>query len=142
MRAETPVEGRILPLPDSATRPFWEAAARGELIVQWCEACGQAQFHPGPMCRSCGAEPEWKQSTGRGSVYTFTVVHQSRTPPFDQLVPYVVAMITLEEGPRMMTNIIDCPADEVYVGMPVEVAFAGEVDGIALPFWRPVRGDA
>jgi len=63
-------------------------------------------------------------------------VQQSRTPPFDQLVPYIVAMVDLDEGPRMMTNVIGCAADDVHVGMRVEVAFAAEVDGIALPFWQ------
>jgi hypothetical protein len=138
MTADTPVEGRILPLPNSSTKPFWDATARVELVVQWCERCQEAQFHPGPLCRTCGTEPGWKVTSGRGSIYTYTIVHQSRTPPFDQLVPYIVAMVDLDEGPRMMTNVIECAADDVHVGMRVEVAFAAEVDGIALPFWQPV----
>jgi hypothetical protein len=137
MKADTPVEGRILPLPNSSTQPFWEATTRGELVVQWCEECQEAQFHPGPLCRTCGGEPGWKVTNGRGAVYTYTIVHQSRTPPFDKLVPYIVAMIDLDDGPRMMTNLIGCPVDEVHVGQRVEVAFAAEVDGIALPFWQP-----
>ena len=143
MNADTPVEGRILPLPNSSTQPFWDAAARGELVVQWCEECQEAQFHPGPLCRTCGAEPGWKVTNGKGSVYTYTIVHQSSTPPFDQLVPYIVAMVDLDEGPRMMTNVIGCPIADVHVGMRVEVAFAAEVDGIALPFWQAAeREDA
>ena len=137
MKADTPVEGRILPAPNSSTQPFWDAAGRGELIVQWCEQCQEAQFHPGPLCRTCGSEPGWKVTSGRGAVYTYTIVHQSRTPPFDKLVPYIVAMVELDEGPRMMTNIIGCPVDDIEVGMRVEVAFAAEVEGIALPFWQP-----
>jgi uncharacterized OB-fold protein len=142
MNADTPVEGRILPLPNSATQPFWDATARGELVVQWCEECQEAQFHPGPLCRTCGGEPGWKVTNGQGAVYTYTIVHQSRTPPFDTLVPYIVAMIDLDDGPRMMTNVIGCPIDQVHVGMRVEVGFAAEVDGIALPFWQPAVAPA
>ncbi len=141
MKAETPVEGRILPLPNSATKPFWDAAASGELVLQWCPACQQAQFQPGPLCRTCGDEPEWMKASGRGSVYTYTVVHQSRTPPFDKLVPYIVAIVQLDEGPRMMTNVIGCAVADVHVGMRVQVAFAETVDGIALPFWQPEAGE-
>ncbi len=139
MTTEASAEGRVLPYPNSATRPFWEATARGELVVQWCPHCERAQFHPGPLCRTCGGEPEWKTCTGRGTVYTYSIVRQSHSRPFRDLVPYVVAMIDLDEGVRMMTNIVDCPVDEVRIGMPVEVVFAEAVDDIALPFWRPVR---
>jgi len=136
--SDIPVEGRVLPIANSCTRPFWEATARNELLVQWCDECASAQFYPAPLCRLCGGEPGWCTASGLGTVYTFTIVRQNRTPPFDALGPYIVAMIEMNEGPRMMTNLIDCSLDDVRIGMRVEVVFADPVDAIVLPFWRPL----
>lgn len=135
------VRGRILPVPDPISEPYWTAATRGELVIQYCEACDRFEFYPRPMCRSCAGELTWRQASGLGTIYSFTIVRQSKTPPFDQIVPYVVALVDLDEGPRMMTNVVDCPADSVTIGQRVEVVFADEVDGIALPFFRPATGD-
>jgi len=89
------------------------------------------------MCRECGGETTWEQCSGRGTVYTYSVVRQNRTPPFDALVPYVVAMIDLEEGARMMGNITDCDPDAVRIGLPVVVQFEALDNGLTLPQWRP-----
>jgi hypothetical protein len=127
------------PLPelDAVTRPFWEAAARGRLLYQRCPACHHAQFYPRAACTGCGATPAWAEASGRGSVHTFTVIRQIGAPPFRDRLPYVVAMIDLEEGVRMMGNVTDCPVDEVHVGMPVRAYALPAEGGIAVPFWRP-----
>ena len=130
---------RPKPGPDALERPFFEAAARGELLYQRCPKCGHVQFYPRAVCTACGADPEWAQASGRGSVHTYTVVRQNGMPPFADELPYVVAMVELPEGVRMMGNVTDCAPDEVGVGTKLE-AYAVEFEpGLALPFWRPQR---
>jgi uncharacterized OB-fold protein len=130
---------RPRPAPDASERPFFEAAARGELLHQRCPACGHRQFYPRAVCTACGADPEWASSAGRGVVHTFTVVRQNGLPPFKSELPYVVAMIELLEGVRMLGNVTGVELDQMSVGLPVE-AYAVEFEpGLALPFWRAVR---
>ena len=125
------------PDPDGTARPFYEAAARGELRYQQCPACGHRQFYPRAVCTACGGDPEWATASGRGTVYTFTIVRQNHAKAFREDVPYAVAMIELEEGVKMLGRVTDCEVDAVRVGLPVE-AYAVEVEeGFALPFWRP-----
>ena len=130
---------RPIPAPDAFERRFFEAAAQGELLHQRCPACGHRQFYPRAVCTACGADPEWAPSVGRGVVHTWTVVRQNRMPPFEDELPYVVAMIELPEGVRMMGNLTGCDVEQVRIGMRVE-AYAVEFEpGLALPFWRAER---
>ena len=133
-----PMEGRPLPLPDTVSAAYWRAAAGGELLYQECPTCGHRQFYPRALCVRCGAEPAWQRAGGRGRVHTFTVIHQNWAAPFHELVPYVVAMVELDEGPRMMSNVTHCDPAVVHIGMPVEVYTVAVEDGIGIPFWRPV----
>jgi uncharacterized OB-fold protein len=130
---------RPKPAPDAFERPFFEAAARGELLYQRCPACGPVQFYPRAVCTACGADPEWAQASGRGEVHTYTIVRQNGMPPFADELPYVVAIVELPEGVRMMGNLTGCAVEEVGVGTKVE-AYAVEFEpGLALPFWRALR---
>ncbi|HEX6311793.1 MAG TPA: Zn-ribbon domain-containing OB-fold protein [Acidimicrobiia bacterium] len=131
---------RPIPRPDATSAPYWEAAARGELVVQECPECGRRQFYPRTVCTQCGADPGWLTCSGRGSVHTFTVIRQNHAKPFREELPYVVAMVDLEEGPRMMGNLTGCDPAEVHIGMPVEVYFVRADEGGAVPFWRPRPG--
>lgn len=125
-----------LPAPDATERPFYEAAARGELRFQQCPGCGHRQFYPRPICTACGATPEWATASGRGRVYTFTILRQFYAEHFRDELPYVVAMIELEEGVKMFGTITGCDPASVEIGMSVE-AYAVEVEeGVAIPFWR------
>jgi len=127
-----------IPDPDAIEAPFYAAASRGELLYQLCPACEHVQFYPRGLCTECGTTPEWATASGRGEVYTFTVIRQTHSEAFKNQVPYAVAMIELAEGVKMMGNLTDCPIDEIRVGMAVE-AYALEVaDDFALPFWRPL----
>ena len=128
---------RPLPEPDAVTRPFWEAAAQGRLLYQRCAACSHRQFYPRAVCTACGATPEWAEASGRGTVYTFTVVRQYGAPPFASELPYVVAIVELEEGVRMMGNLTGCPVDEVRVGLPVQAYAVRAAEAIGVVFWRP-----
>jgi uncharacterized OB-fold protein len=129
---------RPVPAPDAVNAPYWEAATRGELLIQRCPACGQRQFYPRSLCTACGEKPEWETASGRGTVHTFTVIRQNYSKPFRDLLPYVVAIVELEEGPRMMGNVTGCPAADVHIGMAVEVTFEQAAEDIGVPFWRAV----
>jgi uncharacterized OB-fold protein len=131
---------RAIPDPDGTERPFFEAAARGELRYQRCPACDHVQFYPRAACTACGADPEWATASGRGTVHTFTVVRQNFAKPFKDELPYVVAMVELEEGVRMMGSVTDCAPEDVHIGLELE-AYAVECEeGLAVPFWRPAGG--
>ncbi|MFF5109191.1 Zn-ribbon domain-containing OB-fold protein [Streptosporangium sp. NPDC000509] len=132
-----PMEGRPVPLLDASTRPYWEATLRGELLVQECPECSHRQFYPRQICVECGAVPGWLTTAGRGVVHTFSVVRQNGAFPFNQWTPYAVAVVELDEGPRIMGNVIGCEVDEVRIGMRVEVGFVPLNDEASLPFWRP-----
>ena len=126
-----------VPGQDPLSKEFWAAAAEGRLLVQQCPACGHRQFYPRPICTACGADPEWLEASGRGTVHTFTVIRQQGLPAFKDEVPYVVAMIDLDEGVRMMGNVTGCAVDDVTIGMPVRAYAVIAEDGVAVPQWEP-----
>ena len=127
------------PLPDTrnAGEKFWTAAAEGVLLVPKCNACSRTFWHPRPRCPHCGStRVDWIRGTGNGTVHTFTVVRQSGDPYFKTKLPYAVAMIELDEGVRIMSNIVDTPLDVLCIGMRVEVLFEAAGGGIAIPLFR------
>lgn len=129
-----------LPAVDDDTRPYWEACADGRLLVQWCGACGRPHHYPRPFCPHCWSDDlEWRPSSGRGRLHTWSVVFRNDAFPFSTRVPYVPALVDLDEGVRMMTAIVDASPDDLMVDMPVEVVFEPLTDGIAAPMFRPVR---
>jgi uncharacterized OB-fold protein len=110
------------------------------LRIQRCATCQHYQFFPRIYCSDCFSERvEWVNVSGRASVLSFTIVRRPVSPAFANEVPYVVALVTLEEGPQMMTNIVGCAPDEVSIGMPVEVTFEDWSDTISIPKFRPRR---
>ena len=129
----------VVPVANADTQPFWEGCARGVLLLQRCGACQSYRHPPSPICPQCLSDRhEWVEASGRGTVYTFVVVRETRARGWDKLVPYVVAVVTLEEGPRMLTNITNVAPEEVKIDMPVAVTF-GEVDGpTKLPLFQPM----
>ncbi len=131
-------EGPPEPEPTPDTAPFWEASRRGELVIQHCEMCGGYQFYPRGFCARCAsARLTWSAARGTGRVYACTVVHRAPTPDFEQLTPYVVAVVELDEGIRMVSRVVGCASDDVEVGTPVEVTFELLSDGLGLPVFRP-----
>ncbi|MFD6057423.1 Zn-ribbon domain-containing OB-fold protein [Rhodococcus wratislaviensis] len=112
------------PRPTAETAGYWEAAREEHLVVQRCENCGRHQFYPRAFCTACLSENlEWVESAGEGSIYTFTVCRIPANPSMADKVPYAVAVIDLDEGVRLLTNIVDCPIDRIRVGARVEVRF-------------------
>ncbi len=125
-----------LPRPTELSRPHWDGCREGKLRVQRCSACGAYVFIPQYTCTECQeATLEWVESSGRGTVYSVTTIHRPQRPEFE--VPYSVAIIELEEGWYMLTNLVDCAIEDMQVGMPVEVAFRKMSDEITLPMFRP-----
>jgi uncharacterized protein len=123
---------RPVPAPDHVAAEFWRAAAQGQLLVQRCLTCGHRQHYPRAMCTACWGAVEWLPCSGRGVVHTFSLVRAR-----DGSVSRVVAVVELDEGPRMMGNITDVDPEAVQIGMPV-VAYAVRVDDeIGIPQWRP-----
>ena len=125
------------PAADWETRGFWEGCARGELVLQRCRACGAVQQRPRALCVSCFGEIEHFVASGRGTLHTFTVTHQNQAPGFREEVPYVLAVVELDEGVRLMTNIVGCAPDQVSIGMPVEVVFDDVTPEVTLAKFRP-----
>jgi uncharacterized OB-fold protein len=135
-----PVEGRPGPALDPISTPYWEAARRGELLYQECPACGHRQLYPRALCTVCAQTPAWRQAAGTGTIHTFTVIRQNTAEPFRGWVPYPVAIVELDEGPRLMGGVL-CEVDRVRIGMPVTVTFVDAGDDVSLPFWTPLPFD-
>jgi len=130
-----------LPRIDEETRGYWEALQRRELYFQRCRDCSTKRFYPRAVCPVClSSATEWVRSSGRGTVYSFTVTHQNQAPGFREEVPYVLAYVELEEGPRLMTNVVGCAPDAVRIGMPVEVVFDDVTPEVTLAKFRPRVG--
>ncbi len=129
---------RPLPRPSDVSARFWAATAEHRFEIQRCRACDEAIFYPKVNCPACGSTDLVAQdASGRGTVFTYTVARRPTHRAFADAGPYVIAVVALAEGPHVTTNIVDCDPDDVTIGMPVEVCFADEVDGIALPLFRP-----
>jgi len=125
--------------PGPIDREYFEAAAQGRLIIQKCEDCGNTQFPPKALCVSCGQVPDWIEASGKGKIYTFTVVRRHGVEPFSSLAPFVLAMIDIPEGARFMGNITGIDPETTQVGQNVE-AYALRIDEtLALPLWRSTQ---
>ena len=131
--------GKLVPRIDEESRGWFEGLARHELWLQRCGSCGTIRFHPRAVCTVClSSEVAWERSSGRGTVYTFTVTFQNQAPGFREELPYVLAVVELGDGVRMLTNIVGCPPDAVRIGMPVEVVFEDVTPEVTLPKFRPL----
>ncbi len=130
-----------LPQISSLTQPFWEAAANKRLIIQHCSNCEVFVWCPHPSCTECGSDQlEWRPVSGHGTVFSFTIIRhilERRGRGFENDVPYIVAWIDLDEGPRFCSNVVNCEIHKITIGMPVEVVFEATGGGISLPKFRP-----
>jgi uncharacterized OB-fold protein len=136
------------PLPDlewEPTRTFWAGAARGELVLPRCDACGRYVWYPDGACRVCrGTSLQWTRVSGRGRLFTWSIVHRAFIPQLANLVPFVTALVTIDEDPavRLTTFLVDCPHDRLRIDMPVavtfrELAFAGVANRVRAPLFAP-----
>jgi uncharacterized OB-fold protein len=134
-----PPKPRPAPVPDPDSAPYWSAAREGKLVVQRCESCGKHQLYGRALCKFCGGDVTWVDASGRGTVFSFTVIRQNYSRPFRDLIPYVVALVDLDEGPRVMTNIVGCDPDDVEIGMRVVARFEEVSDEAGIALFEPVR---
>jgi uncharacterized OB-fold protein len=137
----TPGVARPAPIPDEDTEPYWDACKAHELRAQRCTACGRFRWPPRGFCPACFSwDFTWEALPGRGVVDAFSVVHHVVNPAFKAEAPYVVALVELDGTNghvKLPTNIVDCPWEEVNVGMPVEVVFDDLNEEVTLPKFRP-----
>ena len=127
-----------LPRVDEESRGYWEALQRHELYFQRCRDCGTKRFPPRAVCPAClSSSTEWVRASGRGTVYSFTVTYQNQAPGFREELPYVLAVVELAEGPRLMTNLVECVPETVRIGMAVEVVFDDVTAEVTLAKFRP-----
>src|SRR4249919_2058918 len=119
------------PAVNPETKPFWDAAREGRFFVPFCAACGKAHWYPRAICPFCaGDKVEWREASGKGTIYTFSVMRRVKEP-------YIIAHVTLAEGPTMLTNIVACDADDVQIGHVVIVVFQDTENGAPMPMFTP-----
>ena len=124
---------RAIPAPPSnpETQPFWDGAAQGKLLIKKCRACGQSHYYPRALCPFCLSDAtEWQTTAGTGTLYSYSVMRRAE-------VPYAIAYVTLDEGPTMMTNLVDCDFDALRIGQRVSVRFTPTDGGPPVPTFTP-----
>ena len=129
------------PVVNADSAPYWQGAREGRLLIRRCDGCGQTHFMPRHLCPACWSDDlRWVEATGRGTVHSFTIIRRAPLAAFAPRVPYVVALIDLEEGPRMMANILGDDALDTAIGDAVEVCFEDRGEGAAVPQFRRAAG--
>ena len=128
-----------LPVADVDSDEFWNGCHRHELLLQRCEQCHSFHYPPAPICPQCfSMNLKWEKASGKGEVYTYTIVRRPLSPEWEKDVPYTVGVIQLNEGVRMVSNVIGCKPEDISIGMKVEVAFEDVTENISLPKFKPV----
>ncbi len=131
---------KFSPVPTPETQHYWDGAKRGELLIQQCDDCSTHYFPPRPFCPNCGSRNvKVKKASGKATLYSYVISHMLRPGQED---PFAIAVVELEEGPRMMTNIVDCPQtpEALLLDMPLEVTFEEWDETITLPKFKPAGG--
>ena len=134
----SPAPTRFEPPVTEEAEAFWTATARRQLVLPWCTSWGNAFWYPRPVCPRClRPDVEWRPASGRAEVYAVSVMHRPAHPGLADRVPYAVALVDLEEGVRMLTNVVDIDAADVRIGMEVAVTWEPMSDGRNLPVFAP-----
>ena len=128
----------IVPKADALTQPYWDGVRERELRIQKCRGCGHAWHPPLHRCPQChSTDVDWVAASGRATLYSYTVVHHAAHVAVAERVPYLVALCTLEEGPRVVCNLLNCPRGDVRIGMPLQLTFEEIAPGVLLPQFEP-----
>jgi uncharacterized OB-fold protein len=132
--------GRAPVVTSTAAQHFWDQCREHTYVLQQCTDCQTVRYPPGRVCPACMSRAvEWVESPGRGTVFSYTTVSRAPSPEFEAWAPYTVGLIDLDEGVRVMGNIVNCQSAEIHVGMPVQVFFQDVGDGVVLPQFEPSR---
>ena len=127
-----------VPVPDEISAPFFDGARQGKLMLQHCTSCDRWSFPVRERCPHCfAAALEWKAASGKGTLYTYTIMHQVMNPGFASSVPYNVSQVDLAEGVRMIANVVGIANTDLKPGMALEVVFEDVGEGVSLPKFRP-----
>jgi len=127
-----------LPTIDEETAPFWDGMRAGTLLLRRCRACAALTYYPRPFCPECWSDDvDWQAASGKATLYTHSTVYMNDLPPFGEQVPYVAAVVELEEGPRMMTQVIDCPPESLAMGMALTAEFRELTPEVTIAVFRP-----
>ncbi len=131
----------VKPVPglDPLSTVYFTEAANGRLLIERCPKCGRAQHYPRGWCVDCGHQVEWEDASGLGTIYTFTVIRQSGVAGFREEVPFVTALIDLDEGPRVLGTVTDVDVDAVEIGDRVQAYVVRMTPELGLPMWRPAE---
>jgi uncharacterized OB-fold protein len=127
-----------IPVADEASAPFFEGAKLRRLMLLCCSSCGRWRLPGRDRCTECwSTDAAWAQASGKGTLYTFGIMHQQYHPAFAEVIPYNYAIVELDEGPRLITNVVDCPNDKLRIDMPVEAVFDDVSEETTLVRFRP-----
>jgi uncharacterized protein len=138
--ADKPKPQPIRPAINDVNRPFWDGCRHGELLLQRCTHCQRLRYPAAVVCPSCLArDADWQRMSGRGKVFSFVVFHRAYHPAWEGKVPYNVALIELDEGPIMLSNVVDVDNAKLEVGFPVQAAFAAMDESLAIPVFKPAK---
>ena len=132
---DKPAEGRKIPAPAVSieSKPFWDAAEQGKFLIKRCNACGEPHWYPRALCPFCFSDDTvWEESPGEGVIYTYSTMHRSPTGP------YAIGYVTLNEGPAVLTNFVDCDLSKLAIGQKVKVKFQATEGGPPVPVFSPV----
>ena len=127
-------------LLNNESKPYFEATKENKLVIQYCSHCNKYQFYPRVFCMNCFSDQiDWVESTGNGKVYSYSVVHKTAIAEMKDKVPYIIALIDLEEGVRLMSHVVDIVEEDLVVGLDVSVVFREEIEGYKLPQFVPAN---
>jgi uncharacterized OB-fold protein len=132
--------GKFIPRPTPVSKAYWEGCRSGRLLIQYCPECSRYQFYPRSICTQCmSGKLDWVQATGQGTVETWTIVRRPVSEAYAAQMPFVIALIRLEEGPVMMSHVTGCDVEKVHTGMRVGVVFEAWSEQVTLPLFTPVK---
>jgi uncharacterized OB-fold protein len=137
-RARPPSPRFDLPIIEAESAPYWSALREGRLLLRRCRACGAHHHYPRPFCPACWSDDvEWVEAAGGGTLYTHSTVYVNDLPPFGPQVPYTAAVVELDEGPRLMTRVVDCAPEALAIGMRVELRTEPVTDEVTMAVFAP-----
>lgn len=131
-----------LPSPTAETAAYWQGCKEHQLLIQSCTDCGHVQFYPRSICTKCMCDTlDWIQTSGQATVMSYTIMHRPVSKAYGIDGPQILVLVRLDEGPQMMSHVVECSEEKISIGMTVEVVFEDWTDDISMPVFRPLKSD-